>query len=552
VEFPALFPVVQMITGTTPRGGGTWKYILHGLEQGLLRRNPPVPMMVQALHFKDYHSIKPKHLERWASYPLRTHYNGKLGIQDYKVNYQGSIFVDSGGFLYMWGEPPGLEAFGFTGPEAPRKIFEFSLKLVNLPGDRVTSLDYPIPPGLSEREARSRLRQTRENALEAARILRERAHPARLVVPVHGRSPEEAARFAKMVWRDLKKEGLLPFVWGLGLGSMVPLRKAHRTPEILAFVRAVRESVPEMPLHVFGVTGLLVPFLLATGAVSFDSAGYVQKARALKYIRPGYKETNLRELVGHYPCSCSVCKTRNLDEDLATLSAADAPSGQKSRVYAAVALHNLEMDFNLFEEAAREQKAGTLEGFLHTLAQTHPRLTPLMAALEGKQTSPPAIQPIPLTNDPKSFDWRRTGWQPKARVLLLIPCSQEKPYIKSRSAKAVLRVIDGLPVDVVFLSGLYGPVPLDFVQDPAVLSYDFLLQKGDLESYLRIRDRLLPLLKLYPHQVAYLAPPAYREVVKELGVTLLPVDNRSRFSHYHHKNLELLRNTLESLCLNGA
>jgi 7-cyano-7-deazaguanine tRNA-ribosyltransferase len=508
--------------------------------------------MVQALHFKDYPSVRPKHLESWGSYPLRTHYNGNLGTQGYKVNYQGSIFVDSGGFLYMWGEPPGLEAFGFAGPEAPRRILEFSLKLVNLPGDRVTSLDYPIPPGLSERETRSRLRQTRQNALEAARILRERGHPARLVVPVHGRSPEEAADFAKTVWGDLKKEGLLPFVWGLGLGSMVPLRKAHRTPEILAFVGAVRESVPEMPLHVFGVTGLLVPFLLAKGAVSFDSAGYVQKARALKYVRPGYKETNLRQLVGQYPCSCSICESRRLEEDLATLSAADAPPGQKSRVYAALALHNLEMDLKLFEEAVRYQKAEALEDFLHTLAQSHPRLSPLLAALEGKPASPPATRPKPLTNNPKSFDWRRVGWEPKTRVLLLVPCSQEKPYTESRSAKAVLRAIEGLRVDVVFLSGLYGPVPLDFVQDPAVLSYDFLLQKGDLESYLRIRERLLPLLKLYPHRVAYLAPPAYREAVKELEVTLLPDNNRSRFSHYYHKNLEVLRDTLETLCQSGA
>src|SRR5205807_7425693 len=49
---PLLFPVTCLITGTTPRGGGIWKYILQAHPFGLMRRNNPI--ITQALHFLDF------------------------------------------------------------------------------------------------------------------------------------------------------------------------------------------------------------------------------------------------------------------------------------------------------------------------------------------------------------------------------------------------------------------------------------------------------------------------------------------------------------------
>jgi len=551
VNLPTLFPVVQAITGTTPRGGGTWRWILREYPESLFRSGRPV--MVQALHFKDYPSVTKEHLDRWRSKPLRVHYNGALGL-----DYRAPIFVDSGGYLFLGGEPPALKAFGLTDP---LEVFRLVLDLVDAPGDRVTPLDYPIPPGLPEEEAKERLFRTLENALKALRLLAD--HPkgerVRLVLPVHGRTPEEAAAFAREALRRVEEEGFQDLLWGLGLGSMVPLRKAHRTEEIVRFVRAVREAVPRFPLHVFGVTGLLVPFLLQAGATSFDSAGYVQKARALKYLAPGYRERRLPELLaeGGYPCSCSICQRRRLEDDLQVLRSEDAPRGAKSAVYGAVALHNLGMDYALLEEAKARQASGELPGFLRELAARHPRLSPLLLALEegegGRRARAAQGAPAPraVRNDPEAFDWRRTGFEPQSPVLLLLPCSAEKPYTEAPSLKPVLKAVAGLPVDVVFLSGLYGPVPLPFVRHPAVLGYDFLLQRGDEEAYGRVRERLLPLLRLYPKRVAYLAPPAYREAVRGLPLVLLPEDNRGLYTGRRRANLERLRAVLEEL-LKGA
>ena len=539
---PTLFPVIQAITGTTPRGGGTWRWILREYEASIFRRD--LPAMVQALHFKDYRGITPKHLSRWRSKPLRNWYNGNLGL-----NYQAPLFVDSGGYLFFSGTPPVLKQFDL---EDPLEIFRLELDLVGAPGDRVTSLDYPIPPGFPAKAAKERLEKTLNNALQALRLLAE--HPkgekgVRLVLPIHGRTPEEAAWFAKHAVEKVKRAGFFHLVWGLGLGSMVPLRKAHRTLEIVLYVQEVKKAVPDLPLHVFGVTGLLIPFLLHAGAESFDSAGYVQRARSLKYITPDYKEKKLRELQDGYPCNCSICKERDIREDLKILDAkrGEVPRGRKSSVYGAVALHNLQMDLRLLEEAVQRQGAGELAEFLEEITRKHPRLTSLLSVLKREKQLPKAAPRPAPKNNPRAFDWRRTDFQPTHPVLLLLPCAAEKPYTKARSIRPILRAINDLPVDIVFLSGLYGPVPLEFVEHPTILSYDFLLQKGDKESYERIRERLVPLLDLYQERVAYLAPPAYREVVQGLPVRLLPEDNRGIYAGRKKENIEALVTLLKEI-----
>lgn len=115
--------------------------ILREYPESLFRSGRPV--MVQALHFKDYPGVTGKHLARWRSKPLRAHYNGALGL-----DYRAPIFVDSGGYLFLGGEPPVLKAFGLTDP---LEVFRLVLDLVDAPGDRVTPLDYPIPPAFPRR-----------------------------------------------------------------------------------------------------------------------------------------------------------------------------------------------------------------------------------------------------------------------------------------------------------------------------------------------------------------------------------------------------------------
>ena len=71
--------------------------------------------MVQALQFKDY-GLSVACLKRWRAHPLREHYGARLTpAGDYTVDYTGEIFFDSGGFIFMFGDPKGLEKYGLAG-----------------------------------------------------------------------------------------------------------------------------------------------------------------------------------------------------------------------------------------------------------------------------------------------------------------------------------------------------------------------------------------------------------------------------------------------------
>ncbi len=527
-----------MMTGTTPNGGGMYKQLLHGMEQGLLRRN--IPVMVQALHFLNYGAILPKQLEMWLSKPLRKHYNG-----NFDLDYHAHILADSGGYVFMQGPPAGLDRYGFFEHNMQEKILELQLALG---ASRIVSLDYPIPPGLTEEESRNRLNKTLQNALYCARILSERPDKdINLVVPVHGNTPEQAAIFTQEVLERLDKENLMQIVHGVGLGSIVPLRKAGRQQEIVRYVRAVRGAAGELPMHVFGVTGLLVPFLLHAGATTFDTSGYIQKARSLKYITPNYKERRLWELLS-YPCTCQVCYSRDVHEDVFVMRAkkGEVKRGRKSVVYAATALHNLEMDMQILDKAIAAREKGVLEDYLVELARPRAQLR---ALLEGEPL-PEAVEVKPVRNDPTAFDIRKRRFKAKKPICLILTCSQAKPYTDSSSYKRVVKSLQGLEndIDIVFLSGLYGPVPLRYVKEPAVLNYDFLLSKRDKTAQARVYERLMYFIEKYKHDysnmIGFVANPAYRGLLQKAGVTLLPEQSQSRFSLLKNENQEALRHAL--------
>ena len=554
-----LYPVVQMITGTTPNGGGTWKHILHGNDQGLLRRN--LPVMVQALQFKDYH-LSVACLKRWRAHPLREHYGARLTpAGDYTVDYTGEIFFDSGGFIFMFGDPKGLEKYGLAGDDLQAELIQMKL---DLGATKLASLDYPIQPGLEPKFARERLEKTKQNALIAARLLAAHTgdHTPGLVLPVHGSSAKEAGTFTADLVRALEAEGLMHVVAGLGLGSMVPLRRNHRTPEIVSYVQQVHRAAPQLPLHVFGVTGLLAPFLMNAGATSFDSSNYIQKARVLKYIMPGYKEGRLPTMgaADRYPCECKVCAPRNLQDDQRTmrLPIEEVVRGEKSKVYAALALHNLEMDYQILETSKRHQQAETLPEYMQELSYKYPRMRQLLV---GKMTKP-ATRRKEAVNDVAAYDVKSTRYRPTQKILLLLPCASQKPYTAARSYTQVWKALlhelgSGVEqLEIVFVSGLYGAVPKEHVTRPPILRYDYLLGADDKEAVARVHGRLGAFLDRHQDdfaaRLAYLAPPAYRKAVAGLNVEVFPHSNASRFSHYHAENLKQLAARIRELLLRVA
>lgn len=541
-----LYPVTCFITGTTPNGGGIWKYILHASRHGLLRRN--IPVLTQVLHFLDFR-VSPRQLEnRWRK-SLRENYNGNFQLQ-----YKAPIFTDSGGFTLMFDPDLDLSAYNIM----PDQLAEGILQLqIDLGADLVTSLDYPIPPGLDISEVERRMVSTLDNAMRSARYIANLPQAQRplLYVPIHGPTPELLGKFVSTLLERFEVEGLSSILSGLALGSMVPLRKTHRTEEIVKFTRAARRSMPqEMPLHVFGVTGVLVPFLMAEGANTFDTSSYVQNARNLKYMNPvTRKSISFRDMV-EYNCNCIVCRERNFHEDIALMEGRKA--GLRSEVYAAIALHNLEQDFVLLNRANEALINNELSEYIEEVSSRFEGARKLLAALKAEDTTCDLKQVTVhqgiRMHKPEDFDIQERNYTPQKPICLLLPCSQEKPYTNSQSFRFIWKNLgDSIErmdnIEIVFLSGLYGPVPEGYVEEDAVTTYDFLLHHYDQQGIERIAARLSQFLdenkQYFETIVAYMTLPAYRKAVRLVKknhpeLLVLPETKRlGQASFYKKENL---------------
>ncbi len=127
ISTPLLLPVVCLLTGTTARGGGLWKYVLQADEaNGLLRRN--IPVMSQVLHFLDFIPNNPKGLEQWRKLGIRQRYSEDVLPS---MQYTAPLFLDSGGFKLLWNKSVNLSAYGLSieDGKGPQTILELQKDL---------------------------------------------------------------------------------------------------------------------------------------------------------------------------------------------------------------------------------------------------------------------------------------------------------------------------------------------------------------------------------------------------------------------------------------
>jgi tRNA-guanine family transglycosylase len=463
---PILFPVVCLITGTTARGGGLWKYVLQADEvNGLLRRN--IPVMSQVLHFLDFSSTNSKVLEKWRQLSLRRRYNTEVRPP---LNYSAPIFLDSGGFQLLGKDGLDLSAYGLSiqDDNGPQTILDLQK---DLGGNIVATLDYPLLPGLEKSEALERMQKSRDSAIRAALHLKEAKSSIQfLFVAVHGQDKASVSTYVQLVFEEFKKNGLADFPFGLAVGSLVPLRGSKKYRTIIEILQGVVESIPTdcrdtIPIHVFGITGNLMPILAYLGIDSFDSSTYAQEARGLGYIdhRTMRSRPILEMEEEDWTCGCRVCQQVTLAEIQDALTSSiryrPLPNGHyKSKYYGDIALHNLELDFGVVERTRSAIEADSLEEYLLEHLDRFPQLRPsvdLIAQTDmslqshlnrtvhpvnTKDIEPDDEPRVSLKYTPDDFNILANeypGPPSSARVLLIIPCSKGKPYSTGSSLKGL-------------------------------------------------------------------------------------------------------------------
>lgn len=545
ITSPILFPVVCFITGSTARGGGLWKYILQAdVENSILRRN--LPVMSQVLHFLDFKGISPYLLQSWLNQGIRAKYNTEISPS---LTYSAPIFLDSGGFQLLWNNTLDLSRFGFPSEIHPETILDLQHRF---DGDIIATLDYPLPPGLASDEVDERILKSQNNALDALTFLHQRTAQQRpfLHIAVHGRDGQEAGRYVKDLFVRIMAAGLETYPFGLAVGSLVPLRGSGKYDTIIDIVSNVKRSIPEqfqdrIPLHVFGITGNLIPLLVALGVDSFDSSNYVQKARNLRYIDPASYDVKQIMEMDEIHCTCRICRTLRLPEVKAGLASRirNRPLENglfKSKYYGDIALHNLEVDFAIITKVHQALSASALPQLLVEHVRRYPALAPAAAQLakhvptfnslyhtKSVPSVGPAQQlhlwhPISLKHIPEDFDINHNGYSPPRgkNILLIIPCSGGKPYSISRSHRLIHERLTKhfqdltLRIHKVTLSGLYGPVPEEFENEPMILSYDFRLDSVNVKQIDLVAQRLIVYLQKhagsYDLMLGYATSKAYR------------------------------------------
>jgi 7-cyano-7-deazaguanine tRNA-ribosyltransferase len=584
---PILYPVVSFMTGSTPRGGGLWKYLLRDLMKH------DVPMLSQVLHFLDF-PLEGKHLSKWRQKTMREWYQEVNGI------YNAPLFLDSGGFKLLYNTGLDLKEFGIEKETEADDIFALQ---EDFGGEIIASLDYPLPPDLERSEAEQRMNLSLENACRVAALLTTKAQPPFLYVCCHGQSQSDIESYVRKVFDRLL--GVLPS-FGLAVGSLVPLR-GKQDVAILERIYGVQKAIPDSeryhtPIHAFGVSGELTPILAYMGVDSFDSTSYIQAARGLSYSDPLTRSKRKLMELDELTCTCRICREVSLDEMQRTLmeevSYKRTSTGKyKSECYASIALHNFELEAGLLsrmknaieadealEELVHHASTGRRlrrvvdwliennKDFANRMAKTvvgistsenrrtlksNPYQLELFPAFSTKETDS-ALQKeqptISLDYTPDSFSIPADYEPPQdKKILLVIPCAGKKPYSLSRTHTIINTKLQNAfgnnqrAIHKITLSGLYGPVPEEFESEEPVVRYDFQLSPRNTAQIQLGADRFKAYLDKhsdhYTLVVGYATSQAYRKVFERLqehcsDFILLPIKPKQKrlsefFRHVH-------------------
>lgn len=556
VQTPAIYPVLNFIAGTTTESGGIWKYT----RERLLKESSVPAVMMQAMGFLEY-NISPDNLNNfWRSQTLHNHY-------DY---LDRPLFIDSGGFVLMNSETFG-ESPDYGGSENPWGIYTNPESILDLQldfgADIIATLDFPIPQNLKEDEKVERMERSIDSAVQCLELLDERdANPA-VYIAIHGHDYEMINWYVGQFLETA--ESYEDQFEGFAVGSLVPLRSSNRIDMLVDIVQGAKDAIPaerkdEIALHVFGISGKMVPLLTILGVDSFDSTTYQRTAQFKKFIHPeSWEKVEAKNISEDWPCDCKACRQTDMTTLKRVLYADTSYSkvdGEyfKSEFYAKIAQHNFEIyqrqvqeshvaieedrllehvaEFGLKHESVAEGlKHAQLrdsdlrdelksEGYEALLAgpETGTFQSRLTAFWDGEQPEERLQRTISLKHGPSDFNVLHMDYSPPVNkdILLILPCSQQKPYRESRTQQAVLRELGAFHEDIhkVTVSGLYGPVPEDYEEVKQVLEYEYVLTTDDTEQVELVTSRLHEFLEKYgdgfDEIVGYTTSKAYREVIE--------------------------------------
>jgi 7-cyano-7-deazaguanine tRNA-ribosyltransferase len=200
------------------------------------------------------------------------------------LRFDGIVFCDGGGFSK------------YSQPYNQRQILRIQDQLGS---DIASSLDYPVHLRKTWHR-RDRIVRSAKNAVQMRKTVEKSSFL--VYASVHGRSSTEIIN----VVNYLEKHGGFD---GYAIGSLVPLQTMIR--HIIRILLKLRTAVPNKPIHVYGLTGLVLLLILYyLGIDSVDSHGYLLSGARRNYYILGENTVRFSDILesGQLPCKCPICK----------------------------------------------------------------------------------------------------------------------------------------------------------------------------------------------------------------------------------------------------
>ncbi len=270
----------------------------------------------------------------------------KVGVHRL-LNFNGVVMTDSGAYqLLMYGG---------------KRIRIDPIDIVNyqegLGSDIAVIADVPTKDTATYEEALYSVEET----LRRAELVHDLISESKTiwVLPVQG------GTYVDLVRRSAKEALKLVNYRMYAIGSPVTVLEKYEFWKVIDMVATAKMILPpDKPVHLFGGGHpLIIPFMVALGIDTFDSASYILYAREGRYMTE-YGTYRIEDL-DYLPCECEVCRKYDAKE-LMELS-----KSERTRLIAIHNLHVINKEIKKVKIAIRE---GRLWELLEERARTHPSL----------------------------------------------------------------------------------------------------------------------------------------------------------------------------------
>src|SRR3989338_7980012 len=260
------------------------------------------------------------------------------------IDFDGAIMTDSGGYQVLeYGDVKVL----------PSEMADFEKKILTY---FAIPLDKPTGYGLAWKKAESYVNHTLK---VSKKTLEDSENNGQIWI-----GPIQGGEHFDLVAKSTKSLVDMGFKM-LALGSPVEFMESYEYKLLAQMIIAAKKQIPHsIPLHLFGAGHpLTIPFAVALGCDTFDSASYMLYAKQERYITDDGTR-NLSD-ISVFPCNCEICSKYTPDE------LRQMESTEKINEIALHNLHAIKIEVDKVKQAIHE---GRLWEYVLKKARAHPKL----------------------------------------------------------------------------------------------------------------------------------------------------------------------------------